>query len=260
MVKHIQLTKTCINCGLQKQISAFLQISGPEGTSYGNICSTCRGSAVGKTVVIPESEEHHSSSGATGLKIDSKTKVHIDTEKQQQKLDKTERDIKEAKKEELEKTVVQERKDDTTTAEQKHRQDYLEPTKKDSFLNYLSKKPPPKPITATEKADVIRKTALDQHGILDTLIKEDHTKQDEKSKGIDMVNIDADLSQSHLEKFRSPEFLKAAKAQGWIRMSGIHGSPGQQAKPADGAPKKDDPLRENLKEIFDPKSPGTRRR
>lgn len=36
------LIKTCISCGLQKPLSAFIQLAGNKGTTYGNICSNCR--------------------------------------------------------------------------------------------------------------------------------------------------------------------------------------------------------------------------
>ena len=267
MTSQIQLNKTCINCGLQKQISAFLQISGPEGTSYGNICSTCRGSGLGKAVVIPEKEDERQSSSSTGLKIDAKSKVHIDVEKKQRIQNESELDIKEAKKKELTQDELLERKDKNKESEQKHRQAYIEPKKKEGFLNYQSKKPAQQPITAPEKEAVIKKTVQDQHGILESLQKEDTQKHDEKSKGIDLLNMDVDLSQP-LEKFRSAEFMKAAKAQGWLRAGAIHNTPAQHAKSnappsaekSHQADHKEDPLVENIKEIFEPTSPGTRRR
>lgn len=36
------LKKTCANCGLQKPLTAFLQLSEPHGTGYGNVCADCR--------------------------------------------------------------------------------------------------------------------------------------------------------------------------------------------------------------------------
>jgi hypothetical protein len=62
-----QLSKTCINCGLQKPLTAYLQIAGAEGSTYGNICSTCRGSGLGKKVTLPVMEDTSSSSSSTGL-------------------------------------------------------------------------------------------------------------------------------------------------------------------------------------------------
>jgi hypothetical protein len=41
-LEHPNLTKTCSACGMQKSLSAFLEASGPQGTTYGSICSACR--------------------------------------------------------------------------------------------------------------------------------------------------------------------------------------------------------------------------
>ena len=266
MVKQNQLSKICFNCGLQKQLSAFLQISGPEGSSYGNICSTCRGSGLGKEIVIPEkeNEERHSSS-STGLKIDAKTKVHLDIENKQRVQSQKETEIKETKKRESTKDELLERKEKKDEAELKHREAYIEPKKKDSFLNYQSKKPAQKPITAPEKEAVIKKAVMDQHGILQTLHKEELAKHEEKVKGTDLVNIDVDLSQP-LEKMRSAEFNKAAKAQAWLRTGVSHGAsqflaknPAAQ-KSAEMSNQHDDSLVDALKDVFEPSSPGSRRR
>jgi hypothetical protein len=268
MVKQNQLSKTCFNCGLQKQLSAFLQISGPEGTSYGNICSTCRGSGLGKEIVIPEKEnEERQSSSSTGLKIDAKTKVHIEFETKQRLQNQKETEIKETKKRESTKEELLERKEKKNEAEQKHRQAYIEPKKKDGFLNYQSTKPAQKLITAPEKEAVIKKAVMDQHGILQTLHKEELAKHEEKVKGMDLVNIDVDLSQP-LEKTRSAEFNKAAKAQAWLRTGAVHTTsqfltknPAAQKTAEVAHPEnRDDALVDALKEVFEPNSPGSRRR
>jgi hypothetical protein len=267
MVKQNQLNKTCMSCGLQKQISAYLQISGPEGTSYGSICSTCRGSGLGKAVTIPEndSEERHSSS-STGLKIDAKAKAHIDIEKKQLKQNQKEIEIKENKKLESAKEDLLDRKEKKEDAEQKHRQSYIEPKKTEGFLNYQSKKPAQKlPIVASEKDAVLKKAVLDQHGILATLHKEDAAKHEDKIKNTDLSNIDLDFSQP-LEKLRSAEFNKAASAQGWLRTGNVgarflaNNQATNKTEQALSADNKKDPLEEYLNEAFQPESPGTRRR
>jgi hypothetical protein len=72
-----RVTKSCVICGLEKPLTAYLQITGPQGSSYGNICSTCRGSGHGKKVVIPHVDDEHSSS-STGLKIDAKKRLKVE--------------------------------------------------------------------------------------------------------------------------------------------------------------------------------------
>src|ERR1700722_17983588 len=96
-----QLSKTCVSCGLQKPLTAFLQISGPEGSSYGNVCSTCRGSGLGRKIVIPAVEEEHSTS-STGLKIDAKAKQQIEREKKRKSEEKNVLEHKEEQKHEKE--------------------------------------------------------------------------------------------------------------------------------------------------------------
>lgn len=79
--KDASLVKTCSNCGLQKPLSAFMQIAGPEGTTYGNICSSCRKTVMERAAKIPEPDE--SSSSTSGFKVDSKAKVRGDVDKKE---------------------------------------------------------------------------------------------------------------------------------------------------------------------------------
>ena len=136
----IQLSKVCINCSLQKPINAFLQIAGPQGTTYGNICSTCRGSGLGKKVVLPVKEES-SSSSSTGLKIDAKSKIHADLEKKAATEKKTEEAKKERETIDLKNSAVEDRKNTKQNLERKHREEFIDPSKKkSSFLDYQKQK------------------------------------------------------------------------------------------------------------------------
>src|SRR3990167_11420340 len=74
------LSKTCAACGLQKPLSAFLQLT-DAGTSYGNICSTCR--KAGADIKKPKTEAEDSTTSVSGHKIDTKTKIHGDIDKKQ---------------------------------------------------------------------------------------------------------------------------------------------------------------------------------
>jgi hypothetical protein len=67
------LLKTCQSCGLQKPLTAFLQLS-QEGTEYGNICADCRKKAAEKEL----KKERDKSGGQSGLKIDSKARLTIE--------------------------------------------------------------------------------------------------------------------------------------------------------------------------------------
>lgn len=124
------LTKTCVNCGQQKPLSAFLEMSSSHGASYGNVCAACR-----KTVQErrKKTDAEGSTTSETGHKIDSKTKIHEAVGKRE-KFQQTEedyhkeRDLNEAKSEE-----IIEKKQITEHREKKHRQDFLhKPIKVDS--------------------------------------------------------------------------------------------------------------------------------
>lgn len=64
------LLKICSICGQQKPLSAFLQLAGTRGGSYGNVCATCRSAGLDKPIA-KEVEDH--SQTTSGLEIDAKT-------------------------------------------------------------------------------------------------------------------------------------------------------------------------------------------
>lgn len=73
------LTKTCSICGKLKPLSAFVQLAGPQGATYSNVCSSCRKRAQEPTKKEPDERTTTSS----GDKIDAKAKVHSEVEKRQ---------------------------------------------------------------------------------------------------------------------------------------------------------------------------------
>jgi hypothetical protein len=235
-----RITKTCINCGLQKPITAFLQITGAEGTSYGSICSTCRGSGMGKVVVITTPDEESGSSTGMGNRIDAKAKAHIDAtnknEEEKQKVsDKEER-------EKLEDGVDEhlERKEMKHAAERRHREEFLETKKQDSFLNFQPKNPAA--ITEVKKAAQVKQIQIE------TVNKEESQKKD-----IHFDNIDLELAIPG-EKLKSATFLQAKQ---WLGTD----APNRKflSKPTDS---KTDPVVHFVEKNFEnePKNPGTRRR
>ncbi len=123
-----QLTRTCIICGIEKPLSAFLQLSGKDGTSYGNICAKCR--SLGKTSkpVTPATEDERGTT-PSGIGIRGKEKIYADT-KREQKI----HTLKELyKKEEIKKQEVIEDKKERISlkemSEKKHREFYINPKK-----------------------------------------------------------------------------------------------------------------------------------
>lgn len=125
-----KLTRVCASCGIEKPISAFLQLTGAQGTTYGSICATCRSrdARQAKTVIKDDS-----SSSTTGHRIGAKQKAFIDKElyrqlKESQELDKKERNKKdESIKEKTDKTITKEK------SEKKHRQTFIEKSKTEFF-------------------------------------------------------------------------------------------------------------------------------
>jgi hypothetical protein len=191
MSKQNLLAKTCIACGLQKPISAFLQISGPQGTSYGNICSTCRGSGADKKVVIDQAEDGRSGS-STGLKIDSKAKVQIDRDKQAVSELKKELDLTEHEKQLATSEDKAERKDDKEVAERKHRESYIEPKKTDSFFARKTDTKLPLLRSIQEKQSLEHRTSVEHVAKKETQQKDAAVKQDAKDKGLDLSDIATD--------------------------------------------------------------------
>lgn len=122
------LLKTCSSCGKQKPLAAFLQLSGTEGASYGNVCATCRGSHIHKKAITEKDESTRSSSG---LHVDSKTKVKSESDKRHHRLEIEER-YHEDREEQAEEAFQQlEKKHIKSEKEKDHRKNYIE---KQSFL------------------------------------------------------------------------------------------------------------------------------
>lgn len=191
------LTKTCSNCGLQKPLSAFLQLAGSQGTTYGNICADCRKAKAGQKAETPKQPEE-STSSSSGLKIDSKAKVHreITDKKQHQDIEELyeeEREKLEEKKEKLTQKAEIKEKD-----EKEHRKSYLE---KSSFLT--TKTEDPRGLEARIKTEQTSKVEA--------------IKQEEKLKGIDLAGGPVDLYRAGAQqKVQSSVFLQFQK---WVGAS-----------------------------------------
>src|SRR5690348_10216895 len=91
------LLKTCISCGQQKPLSAFLQFSGQLGSTYGNVCASCRKTTLEKPA---PKEPEESTRSDSGFNLGSKAKVAGDRDKQQirqqrEELNLEEKEVKE---------------------------------------------------------------------------------------------------------------------------------------------------------------------
>lgn len=84
------LLKTCSNCGQIKPLSAFLEMNSDQGTTYGNICSSCRKTALDELQRRKKTDaEGGSTTTEIGHKIDTKAKVQgeIDKREHAQRID-----------------------------------------------------------------------------------------------------------------------------------------------------------------------------
>ncbi len=81
MDKENLLTRVCTSCGEKKSLSAFLQLGGNQGTTYGAICSDCR-----RTVIKPKQapKESGETSTSSGNRIGNQQKVAIELERKRQ--------------------------------------------------------------------------------------------------------------------------------------------------------------------------------
>src|SRR3990167_5377681 len=84
MAKNNLSTRVCTSCGLKKPLSAFLQISGREGTRYGSICSTCRGTGVKEKTTTDARDDSQGSSTQLKNRIGAKEKIYAEMEQKRQ--------------------------------------------------------------------------------------------------------------------------------------------------------------------------------
>lgn len=179
------LTKTCSNCGLQKPLSAFLQMSGVRGAAYGNICSTCRKTAMDK-LKSPKDKETSSTSGAS-LGIGHEEKVQEALVKNQRYQEVEERYHEERDKQEDKQVKQIEKTQIIAKDEKKHREGFL---KQRSFLSTHAK----------QKADVNKiadkqtiearqqvENAVTRDALQDSATKQEQAaKEDLEAKNIDL--------------------------------------------------------------------------
>src|SRR3990167_5780730 len=120
------LTKTCVNCGQQKPLTAFLEMSVTQGTSYGNVCSSCRKTAMEMSERRKKTEAEGSTTSETGHKIDSKTKVHEAVGRREQNLEIEEKYHKERDLKDKISADTIEKKQHVEHKEKKHRSEFLQ--------------------------------------------------------------------------------------------------------------------------------------
>lgn len=209
------LNKSCATCGLDKSLTAFLEISGPKGTVYGNVCSTCRGNSLVKKIIVGAHTGDDEESGSSGLKIDAKRKLRIEQNKQAQLKQEIEQHHENIEKRELATDEKTERTDLKEKIEKKHRADFIDPKKKESFFNHLSKKPPQNPLLKSAQEAAITKATLDHATTLESQHQEGAVKEETLAKTLDTANTTMDAP--HATIVRSSEMTSRLRT--WLGSS-----------------------------------------
>lgn len=186
------LIKICRSCGQTKPLSAFLEISGPQGSTYGDTCSACRSKASIDKNKLPTDISDGSASG-TEKTIDPNAKMWGDKERKQQHEDVEIRyaeDRDKAEEQRLEQT------DKTTTTADENRK-RIETTK--SFLDKSSYRD-------TLIKEATRKSATHQQIITEQVVQ---TEQVAKAKIKDEINLTAPFEGvAGQEKYKSAEYQR----------------------------------------------------
>lgn len=131
------LMKTCASCGLSKSLSAFLQVTGPEGTTYTNICADCRKTTL--TSSSDQKERDETTTSDTSHTIDTKSKVKSDTEKRDLRKQVEEDYFADREEDQKVQVKITEKKQTHVENEKAHREDFL---KKNTFLDSTKRNQP----------------------------------------------------------------------------------------------------------------------
>lgn len=241
MKKLTSLTKTCLACATEKSLAAFLQISGTQGTVYGNICSSCRSDSARSKPILPK-EDEDTGRGSAGLKIDSKTRVQQLIEQQKQTKKTKENIHQEDKKQERIVFDKTERKETKEKSEKSHREGYLEAKKKQGFLGSSAQKTQTLGTIPSQKSQ-IDSTIITEQQLIETQKQEAAIQQEQKLTSTDMTQSFRDTGES---KYQSAGFKQF---KDWLGTSANFRTVERLYKSADNA-KKSDEKNENKKDPF----------
>ncbi|OGT63271.1 MAG: hypothetical protein A3E85_06175 [Gammaproteobacteria bacterium RIFCSPHIGHO2_12_FULL_45_12] len=182
--------KTCSVCGMQKPLSAFLEVAGPKGNTYGNICSHCRKDNLIQSR-LKKPEKDRDASGKTGIQINSKSKVFSDTERREERQKVEEEYHEDRDLNELLALKVDEKKIGIAHKEKEHRT---------SFLN--------KSTTLDTKQQAASKSFADKtKQVQKALQQDDASTTDRRTKDIHF-HVPFVASQTGELKFKSSEYQK----------------------------------------------------
>lgn len=187
------LTKTCSSCGIQKPLSAFLQLTDKNGTTYGNICSTCR--HANKENAPTEKEGSTRSDTELTLTIDAKARAQYEIDHVQHHQQEEDEYSEEREKQESLEINRIEKKEQLVKSEKKIRETLLG---KRSFLSSDKK-------TDAQKI-AEKKFLLQAQGIEQTNKLEAAAKEEQKEKDIDFTAPVEDTRFGKKEKHKGIAF------------------------------------------------------
>ena len=207
MTKH-KLTRTCSACGIEKPLSAFLEVTQTHGTRYGAICSTCRAAGKGKKETKASDEGTVTLPG--GARIGSKEKVFISKEQNRQIRDIKDLFQKEAQRrgELTEKKILD--KDQKEKEGKDHRKFYIE-RKQQGFLGKTTQ---PVIINPERQAEIAR--SVEQHERhLETKKQEEVVRQELQINSLDLSTYtDTNMAKYRSDAFRQSDVFKQFAA--WL--------------------------------------------
>lgn len=94
------LRRACTACGIQKPISAFLQITADQGTTYGAICASCRGKGIREKVIKKPILEEDRGSTTSESRVGIKQRAEVEKAKAKQLKETKEKDLAEKRRRE----------------------------------------------------------------------------------------------------------------------------------------------------------------
>ncbi|MHB1948656.1 MAG: hypothetical protein ACYCQI_11155 [Gammaproteobacteria bacterium] len=253
MDKKTQLARTCLACGTEKPLAAFLQISGSQGTVYGNICSSCRSAGAKSKTSTPQVDDERGGT-SSGLKIDNKAKLQKDIDQQLLIKKHKELDLEEDQKLDQAELDAEERKEKKAKAEKDHRKGYIENKQAPGFLGYQPKQQTPNHQIATQKAAQEKSFIAQHEQIIEKQKLESALDQEFKQTTTDFssgVSIDPALAGLRFQIGDSFLRLKTllGKSAFLGRVENTFGAKGAEATPENAKPAKDplvDYVKENL--------------
>lgn len=223
------LTKTCSSCGIQKPLSAFLQLSDKDSGTYGAVCSSCRQANRDKATTVIDVED--GTRTTTTATIDTKSKVQAELDQKQQRQQTEEDYHADRDKDELIETDRTKKIDTSSKDQRKHREGLLG---RRSFLSAENK-------TAASKSPIERAAqtaAQEAHNVDQVSKQETSTKEDLKEKDIDLSAPVEDTRFGKKEKHKGTSFQHFSYAQSQVIGRSFTDT---QQKPPTTEPTKDTP-------------------